>query len=208
MRSSLIAIRPYPAAVRSRAWALELAGWAIVALVGAVTLTQAFGWAGTRSVAVIQSLTPYFGLLVVAIAVVALWRRRLRLATVCAAIGFGILVVAAPLAFPDDQADPMADAVGLRVASVNLLYRNDRIDDVADDARRSRTGRHRVQRVHRRTSGGTRALPTWPTTTRTGSIAAASSPAASPCGAARPSSPTSIPTPTTTASTSRRRSRR
>jgi endonuclease/exonuclease/phosphatase (EEP) superfamily protein YafD len=118
--------------VRSRAWALELAGWAIVALVGAVTLTQAFAWAGTRSVAVIQSLTPYLGLLVVAIALVALWRRRLQLATVCAAIGFGILVVAAPLAFPGDQADPMADAIGLRVASVNLLYRNERIGDVAE----------------------------------------------------------------------------
>ncbi len=118
--------------MRSRAWALELFGWAIVALVGAVALTQAFGWAGTRSVAVIQSLTPYLGLLVVPIALVALWRRRLRLATVCAAIGFGILVLAAPLAFPDEQADPMADAIGLRVASVNLLYRNDRIDDVAD----------------------------------------------------------------------------
>jgi endonuclease/exonuclease/phosphatase (EEP) superfamily protein YafD len=118
--------------VRSRAWALELAGWAIVALVGTVALTQSFGWAGTRNVAVVQSLTPYLGLLVVVIALVALWRRRLQLATVGAAIGFGILVLAAPLAFPDEQADPMADAVGLRVASVNLLYRNERIDEVAD----------------------------------------------------------------------------
>jgi endonuclease/exonuclease/phosphatase (EEP) superfamily protein YafD len=118
--------------VRSREWALELIGWAIVALVGAVALTQAFGWAGTRNVAVIQSLMPYLGLVVVPIALVALWRRRLRLATVCAAIGFGILVLAAPLAFPDEQAEPIADAAGLRVASVNLLYRNDRIEDVAD----------------------------------------------------------------------------
>jgi endonuclease/exonuclease/phosphatase (EEP) superfamily protein YafD len=118
--------------VRSRAWALELIGWAVVSLVGAVALTQAFGWAGTRNVAIIQSLTPYLGLLVVPITLVALWRRRLRLATVCAAIGFGILVLAAPLAFPNEQADPVANAVGLRVASVNLLYRNDRIDDVAD----------------------------------------------------------------------------
>jgi endonuclease/exonuclease/phosphatase (EEP) superfamily protein YafD len=61
----------------------------------------------------------------------ALWRRRLQLATVGAAIGIGILVLAAPLAFPNEQADPVVDAVGLRVASVNLLYRNDRIDDVA-----------------------------------------------------------------------------
>lgn len=118
--------------MRSRAWVLELIGWATVALVGAVAITQALGWAGTRGVAVIQSLTPYLGLLVVPVALVALWRRRLRLATVCGAIGVGILVLAAPLAFPNEQEKPMADAVGLRVASVNLLYRNDRIEDVAD----------------------------------------------------------------------------
>jgi endonuclease/exonuclease/phosphatase (EEP) superfamily protein YafD len=118
--------------VRSQASVLELIGWAVIALVGAVAITQALGWAGTGSVAVIQSLIPYLGLVVVPIALVALWQRRLRMATVCGAIGVGMLVLAAPLAFPNEQAEPMADGVGLRVASVNLLYRNDRIDDVAD----------------------------------------------------------------------------
>lgn len=108
-----------------------LIAWIIVGFVGVLTLTQAFGWAGTRTVAIVQSLTPYMGLALVPVVLVALWRGHLRLATVGAAIGFGMLVMAAPLAFPDGQADPLAGADGLRVASMNLLYGNERIEDVA-----------------------------------------------------------------------------
>ncbi len=110
---------------------VELIGWAVVAVVGTIALTQAFGWTGLLVVAIVQSLTPYLALLLAPIALIALWRRRLYLATACSAIGLGILILAAPLAFPDDQPEPIADAVGLRVASVNLLYSNDRVDDVA-----------------------------------------------------------------------------
>lgn len=127
--------------MRTREWALELIGWSIVALVGAVTITQTFRWgtfrwgtfrwAATRSIAVIQSLTPYLGLLVVPIAFAALSDGSLPLAIVSAAIGVGLVILAAPLAFPKGQADPIADAHGLRVASINLLYRNERIGDVA-----------------------------------------------------------------------------
>ena len=121
----------YPGSVRSRAWVLELIGWTIVALAGTIALTQAFGWTGLLAVAIVQSLTPYLGFLLVPVALVAVWRRHLYLVTACCAIGLGILVLAAAPAFPDDQSDPIADAVGLRAASVNLLYSNDRIDDVA-----------------------------------------------------------------------------
>ena len=110
---------------------LELVGWVVVALVGVLTLTQTLGWTGTRTIAVVQALTPYLGVLLVPIALVALWRHRFTLATTCAAIGLGILLLAAPLAFPDAQPDPVAGAIGLRIASVNLLYTNDRIDEVA-----------------------------------------------------------------------------
>jgi endonuclease/exonuclease/phosphatase (EEP) superfamily protein YafD len=110
---------------------VELISWLIVALVGVIALTQAFGWAGTRIVAVVQSLTPYLGLLLAPIGVVALVCRRFVLATTCAAIGFGVLLLAAPLAFPDGQPSPAAGATGLRVAAANLLYENDRVDDVA-----------------------------------------------------------------------------
>ncbi len=130
---------PYPAAVpagdprSTTTRRVELAAWLFVAVVGAVTLTQMFGWAGTRLVAVMQSLTPYLGLLLAPIGVVAVIRGRLALAATCGAIGLGILLLAAPLAVPDDQPPPMAGATGLRVASVNLLYGNDRIDEVAAD---------------------------------------------------------------------------
>jgi len=111
--------------------AVELAAWTIVAAVGAVTLTQTFEWAVTPLVVVAQSLTPYLGVVVVVVALAALWTRRLLLVTVAAAIGFGILVLGTPLAFPGEQPGPVDGAAGLEVASVNLLFSNDRIADVA-----------------------------------------------------------------------------
>jgi endonuclease/exonuclease/phosphatase (EEP) superfamily protein YafD len=98
-----------------------------------VLLTQAASWTPTRSVAVIQALTPYLGLLVVPVAASALWRRDLRLAAVAGAVGAGMLVVAAPLALPADQPPARADAAGLTIVSANLLFLNDRVDDVAAD---------------------------------------------------------------------------
>jgi endonuclease/exonuclease/phosphatase (EEP) superfamily protein YafD len=112
--------------------AVELAAWTIVAGIGAITLTQVLGWAVAPLIVVAQSLTPYLGIVVIAVALVALWARRLLMVTVAAAIGFGIVVLGTPLAFPDEQPDPIDGAAGLRVASVNLLYRNDRIGEVAD----------------------------------------------------------------------------
>ena len=112
--------------------AIELAAWTTVAVIGVITLTQALGWAITPLVVVAQSLTPYLGVVVVVVALVALWTRRLLLVTIAAAIGFGIVVLGAPLAFPGEQPDPIDGAVGLEVASMNLLFSNDRIGDVAE----------------------------------------------------------------------------
>jgi endonuclease/exonuclease/phosphatase (EEP) superfamily protein YafD len=112
--------------------AVDLGAWTIVAGVGFVTLTQAFEWAITPLVVVAQSLTPYLGVVVIAVALVALWTRRLVLVTVAAAIGFGIVVLGTPRAFPDEQPDPIDGAAGLEVASVNLLFSNDRIGEVAE----------------------------------------------------------------------------
>ena len=112
--------------------AVELAAWTIVAGIGVITLTQALGWAVTPLVVVAQSLTPYLGVAVIVVALVALWTHRLLLVTAAAAIGFGIVVLGTPRAFPDEQADPVDGAVGLEVASVNLLFSNDRIADVAE----------------------------------------------------------------------------
>ena len=97
-----------------------------------ITLTQVLEWAVTPLVVVVQSLTPYLGVVMIVIALVALWTRHLLLVTVAAAIGFGILVLGTPLAFPGEQPEPIAGADGLEVASVNLLFSNDRIADVAE----------------------------------------------------------------------------
>ena len=115
----------------TRARVVELIGWLTVAVVGLIALSQAVGIAGTRLVAVAQTLTPYLGLLVVPVGVAAGALRRYTLAAVSAAIGLGILILAAPLVFPGGQPEPAPDATGLRVATVNLFYGNDRIDDVA-----------------------------------------------------------------------------
>lgn len=112
--------------------AVELSAWIIVAGVGAIALTQALGWAITPFVVVAQSLTPYLGVVVIVVALVALRTRRLVLVTVAGAIGFGIVVLGTPLAFPDEQPTPIDGAAGLEVAAVNLLFSNDRIAEVAE----------------------------------------------------------------------------
>jgi len=111
---------------------VDLVSWLVVAFVGLVTLTQAFEWSGTRIIAVAQSLTPYFAVVLVPVILIAFWRRQLLVATVASAVGFGIGVLAAPLAFPDEQPPAESDSVGLDVASINLWYRNSEIDAVAD----------------------------------------------------------------------------
>ncbi|TFH14191.1 MAG: endonuclease/exonuclease/phosphatase family protein [Acidimicrobiales bacterium] len=121
-----------PAGGWTHARYVELIGWIAVAIAGSITLTQAFGWTETRAVAVAKSLTPYLGLVLLPVAALALWGRRLTLTITCVAVGFGILVLATPLAFPDDQAEPIDGATGLRVAALNLLYTNNRSGAVAE----------------------------------------------------------------------------
>ena len=73
-----------------------------------ITLTQVLEWAVTPLVVVVQSLTPYLGVVMIVIALVALWTRHLLLVTVAAAIGFGVMVLGTPLAFPGDQPEPLS----------------------------------------------------------------------------------------------------
>jgi endonuclease/exonuclease/phosphatase (EEP) superfamily protein YafD len=113
--------------------AVELGAWTIVAGIGVILSTQVLGWAVTPLVVVVQSLTPYLGVVVVVVALVALWTRRLVLVTVAVAVGVGIAVLGTPLAFPGERPDPVDGAGGLEVASVNLLFSNDRIDDVIEE---------------------------------------------------------------------------
>ena len=47
--------------------------------------------------------------------------------------GHVVSVLATPLAVPNDAPDAVDGATGLRIASLNLLYRNDRVREVADE---------------------------------------------------------------------------
>jgi endonuclease/exonuclease/phosphatase (EEP) superfamily protein YafD len=115
-----------------RSTVVDLACWLTVAVVGVLTITQAFGWSSTRSLAVAHSLTPYLALPLAAAIVAALWRGRLVLVTVGVPVAFGIAVLGAPLAFPDPRPPAAPGSVGLDVVSLNMWYRNDHIGDVDD----------------------------------------------------------------------------
>jgi endonuclease/exonuclease/phosphatase (EEP) superfamily protein YafD len=111
---------------------VDLVCWLAVGVTGLVLSTQAIGWSGTKLLAAAHALTPYLAVPIVIVAVVALWRRKLLQATVATAVGFGIAALGTPLAFPDQQPPPVADSAGLDVASVNLWYQNERVDEVAE----------------------------------------------------------------------------
>ncbi len=112
--------------------AAELIGWGAVGGVGMVMITQAFGWDGFRLVTTLQSLTPYGIPLVVCVAAGSVWCGRHVLASAAAAVGLGALLLATPIVFPPGQPDVGPDAVGISAASVNLLYSNPRIAELAD----------------------------------------------------------------------------
>ena len=104
----------------------------IVALTAVVMLTQFAGWDGvTVVVPVLHVLTPYLGVATAAVAVAALVARRLPLATAATAVGMSVVLFGLPVLFPGNQAPVAEGSTGLRVGAVNLLYRNQRIDDVA-----------------------------------------------------------------------------
>jgi len=109
-----------------------LGSWLVVGLVGAITLTQALGWTGSRLIAVAQALTPYLAVAVVAVALLALRHGRLTLVTAATAVAFGIAVLGTPLAVPDRQPSAAPNSSGLDVAAMNLWYQNVRVDDIGD----------------------------------------------------------------------------
>ncbi len=110
-----------------------LVAWAGVAGVGIVMISQAAGWNGGALVATLQSLTPYGIPVVLASAAFGLWSREDALATVGALVACGAFALSIPLVIPPGQPSPTATAVGTSVASINLLYSNPVVEDVADE---------------------------------------------------------------------------
>lgn len=104
---------------------------------GCLAIVQAVGWNVNRLVAILQALTPYLGLLLPPVMLWSLWRRRFTLTTVACAVGFGLLVLTTPLVTGAAIPDVPEDAARIRVASVNLLYGNDHVAEVAADLRAS-----------------------------------------------------------------------
>jgi endonuclease/exonuclease/phosphatase (EEP) superfamily protein YafD len=111
---------------------IDLVGWAAVAGVGGVMLTQAVGWSGSRLIATLQALTPYGIPLAFVVAAAALWQHSLALAVGAATVGFGVLGLSVPLVVTPDQLSPSDNATEITVAAVNLLYSNPRVGEVAD----------------------------------------------------------------------------
>lgn len=113
--------------------AAELLTWLAVAAAGLLMLTQGAGWNGNQYVATVQSLTPYTTAALVPIAGIAAWRGRHSITAAASAIGLAGLLLASPLIFPPSQPEPVENAAGLRVASVNLFYGNPSVEAVADE---------------------------------------------------------------------------
>lgn len=111
----------------------ELVGWGATAGVGCVMLTQAVGWDGSRHVASLQSMTPYGIPLIVLVTALAMWAKSHALAVGATIVGLSTMGLSIPVVFPGGQPPPDGTAIGLRAASVNLLYRNPSVDDVATD---------------------------------------------------------------------------
>jgi endonuclease/exonuclease/phosphatase (EEP) superfamily protein YafD len=120
------------AAARLTALLGEFAGWSVVAGVGAVMTTQATGWTGSSLVAALQALTPYGIPAVGGVAVAALWQRRYALSIVAAITGLSILGLSLPLISSSDGAEAAERSAVMRVAAINLLFSNPRVDEVAN----------------------------------------------------------------------------
>ena len=110
----------------------ELVAWIVTALVGLLVLTQAVGLDGSRLVATVQALTPYFVAVVALPAVVALWRGWHAVGVTSSLVGLGLIVLGLPMVAPPGQPRPVDDATPVRIGAANLLYLNDRTDEVAD----------------------------------------------------------------------------
>lgn len=112
-------------------------GWAVavatIASTAVVVVTQLGSWSGpTAAVPVIQVFTPHLGVVTILIAAVAFARQRLTILAAAIGVAAPVLWLALPVAFPAGQPAARPGATGLRVAALNVLYDNPRVDDFVD----------------------------------------------------------------------------
>ena len=104
---------------------VELIGWCAVAGTGVVMLTQTVVRPRSRTMAVLQTLTPYLALTMAPVGLVALTGRRVSMALTASAVGIGGIALARPITSPAALPAVAPGTSGLRIAAVNLLYTND-----------------------------------------------------------------------------------
>jgi endonuclease/exonuclease/phosphatase (EEP) superfamily protein YafD len=109
---------------------IEPLAWAVVAMMGLLALTQAFGYSGWPPISILQSLTPIVLFPALPIAVAALVTRRFALAGTAALIVLALVVLVAPVIWHDGRPTIPPGSPELTVAHSNLLYSNE--DQSAD----------------------------------------------------------------------------
>ncbi len=116
---------------RLAALAVRTTVWTLVSGTAIVFASQVLGWKGNSVLAAAQSLTPYMVLALAPTALVALCSRSYAAGLAAGATGLAGLAVVAPIVFAGGGASADERSAGLTVASVNLLYTNERVDDIA-----------------------------------------------------------------------------
>lgn len=113
----------------------ELLGWCVV-VAGSITIVVQFVGTPTRSISVVQALTPWILLPIVAVAIGAACSGRTTLGLATAVVGVAMCVIGLPLVLTGRGPEPAGDA-RLTVMTANVLYTNGRIGEVADAIERA-----------------------------------------------------------------------
>ena len=111
--------------------AAELVGWAAVAAMSALALTQIVGWGGGRLTAMAQSLTPFVLVAALPLSIAAFVTQRWALGAASAVVAAYVAVLAWPLVSPPSQPAADAAATPVQVFEANLLRTNKRSAAVA-----------------------------------------------------------------------------
>lgn len=112
---------------------IELVGWAAVAVVGVLLITQVFGWGGGKLLPMFQAFTPYLLLVPFVVAPAAAIGRSHALGLTSALQAVGSLVLLAPVVLHGDPPPVPQGAARLSIMNANLLYANaDRSMDAAE----------------------------------------------------------------------------